>query len=149
MSTTERPIPSGARPWLAPLALVVVLGLVLAACGGGGGGGNGASAFKLRVAVINETETDATVSLDTFEPGEATTLATCTAQVITYDLPEGEEWILVLNGQTVIDSLELTDLQIDRNLIAEVIANEDGSVEQLSLAPGALIGPPAQAGICN
>jgi hypothetical protein len=136
---------------LLPPVLVVAVALLLAACGGGGGGGNGdgPSAFKLRVVVINETEEDATIQLNGLEPGEPNTLASCTAQVFTFDLPEGEDWTLVVNEQTAIDSLELTEVQIDRNLIAEVIANEDGTVEQLSLTAGGLIGAPAQAGICT
>jgi len=150
MSMTVSPIPSRSRSRMVPLALVVACALLLAACGGGGGGnGNGAAAFTLRVAFINETDADATIQLIALEPGEPSTVPSCMAEVFAFGLPEGEDWTLVVNEQTVIDSLELTDVQIDRNLIAEVLAREDGTVEQLSLAPGRLIGAPAQSGICN
>jgi hypothetical protein len=150
MSMSTRPIRSDARPTRAALALLLVLGLVLAACGGGGGGGGGnGTALKLRVAVVNETTGDIDVSLDAASgPGTPEALATCTAKVFTLDLPD-EDWMLTVNGQTAIDSLNLEPIQEDKNLIAEVNANEDGTVTLESLQPGALMGVPAQAGICN
>ena len=131
MSMTERPIPSGARPRSGPLAMLVVLGLVLAACGGGGGGGDGSDTFTLRVAVINETEGPIDVSLDVAgEPGEPQSLESCTADVLAFEFPAFEDWVLTVNGQTAIDSTTFADNLFDRNLIAEVWAREDGTVEQ-------------------
>lgn len=149
---TERPIPSAARPRHGLIAMLLVLGLALVACGGGGGGGGGGDGdtLTLRVAVVNETEGDAAVSLDVAgTPGEETVIATCSAQVLELEFPAFEDWVLSVAGQTAIDSTQLQDNQLDRNLIAEVWVNEDGSVTQESLAPGRLIGAPAQAGICN
>jgi hypothetical protein len=154
MSTTERPFRSEARSRLRPsalaAALVAALVVVLAACGGGGGGGGGGdSALKLRVAVINETSDDLAISLDATEPGEPQTLATCRGEVYAFDLPEGEEWVLTLNGQTVIDSLDLEANLIDRNLTAEVQANEDGTVKLERIQAGSQVSRPAQLGICT
>jgi hypothetical protein len=150
MSTTARPFPSEARPRLAWLALVAVLGVVLAACGGGGGGGGGGDGgLKLVVAVVNETTDDLTVSLDVGgEAGQVQTLATCKAEIYTFTLPDGE-WVLALNGQTVIDSFELETNIVDRNLIAEVQANDDGTVTLTRVSPGSQVSKPAQAGICT
>jgi hypothetical protein len=149
MSTTARPFVSEARPRLAWLALVVVLGVVLAACGGGGGGGGGGGALKLRVAVVNETPDDLAVSFDVGgTPGEPAMLATCKAEVYTYDLPD-EDWVLTLNGETVIDSFELEANLLDRNLTAEVRANEDGSVKLVRVQAGSNQSKPAQLGICT
>lgn len=154
MSTTERPFRSEARSRLRPsalaAALVAALVLVLAACGGGGGGGGGGdSALMLRVAVINETTDDLAISLDATEPGEPQTLATCKGEVYAFELPEGEEWVLTLNGQTVIDSLDLEANLIDRNLTAEVQANEDGTVRLERIQAGSQVSRPAQLGICT
>ena len=150
MSTTERPFPSEARPRLVWLALVAVLGVVLAACGGGGGGGGGGDgALKLAVAVINETTDDLTVSLDVGgEAGQVQTLATCTGEVYTFSLPDGE-WVLALNGETVIDSFELETNLVDRNLVAEVQANDDGTVTLTRVNAGSQVTRPTQAGICT
>jgi hypothetical protein len=146
--TTARPIPSARRRGAALVAATIALALILAACGGGGGGG-GATTFKLRVAIVNETATDATITLDVAGvPGEEQALPTCRGQVFEFDLPEGEDWTMTVNGEIAIDSLALEENQRDRNLIGEVTVLEDGTVEQESLAPGALIGPPAQSGIC-
>lgn len=150
MSTHPRTFPFETRPRLAWLALVAVLGIVLAACGGGGGGGGGGDeGLKLAVAVINETADDLTVSLDVGgEPGESQTLATCRGDVYTFTLPDGE-WVLALNGQTAIDSFDLEANLIDRNLIAEVQANDDGTVTLTRISAGTQVTRPAQAGICT
>jgi hypothetical protein len=147
--TTARPIPSARRRGAALVAATIALALILAACGGGGGGGNGATTFKLRAATVNETATDATVTLDVAGvPGEEQILETCRGRVFEFDLPAGEDWTMSINGQVAIDSLALEENQIDRNLIAEVTLLEDGTIELESLSAGALIGPPAQSGIC-
>ncbi|HET6745752.1 MAG TPA: hypothetical protein VFH90_07890 [Candidatus Limnocylindria bacterium] len=147
--TTARPIPSARRRGPALVAATIALALILAACGGGGGGGNGATTFKLRAATVNETATDATITLDVAGvPGEEQILETCRGRVFEFDLPAGEDWAMSVNGQVAIDSLALEENQIDRNLIAQVTVLEDGTVELESLSPGALIGPPAQSGIC-
>ena len=146
--TTARPIPSARRRGPALAAAVIALALILAACGGGGGGG-GATTFKLRVAVVNETATDATITLDVAGvPGEEQILETCRGRVFEFNLPEGEDWTMNINAEVAIDSLALEENQRDRNLIAEVTLHEDGTVEQESLSVGALIGVPAQSGIC-
>jgi hypothetical protein len=149
MSTTARPSPFEARPRLGWLALVAVLGVVLAACGGnGGGGGGGGGALKLNVAVVNETTDDLTITLDVGgEPGQEQTLETCRAEVYGFTLPDGE-WVLALNGQPVIDSFDLEANLIDRNLIAEVQANDDGTVTLTRISAGTQVTKPAQAGIC-
>jgi hypothetical protein len=122
--------------------------ILLAACGGGGGGG-GAAAFKLRVAVTNEAPEAASVSLDVAgAPGEPQTVESCKGAALTFDLPEGEDWTLAVNGEPAIDSLQIDPNLIDKNLIAEVWIHADGTVEQKSINPGALIGPPAASGIC-
>lgn len=141
--TTARPIPSARRRGPALVAATIALALILAACGGGGGGGNGATTFKLRAATVNETATDATITLDVAGvPGEEQILETCRGRVFEFDLPAGEDWAMSVNGQVAIDSLALEENQIDRNLIAQVTVLEDGTVELESLSPGALIGPP-------
>ena len=147
--TTASPIPSARRRGPALAAATLALALILAACGGGGGGGGGPTAFKLRVATVNETASDATITLDVAGvPGEEQILETCRGRVFEFDLPEGEDWTMTINGEVAIDSLALEETQRDRNLIAEVTLHEDGTVEQESLSVGALIGPPAQSGIC-
>jgi hypothetical protein len=149
MSTTARSFPSEARPRLAMLALVAVLGVVLVACGGGGGGGGDGSGLKLAVAVINETTDDLAITLDVDGVSEqAQTLPTCKAEVYSFALPDGE-WVLALNGQTVIDSFELEANLIDRNLIAEVQANDDGTVTLTRISAGSQVSRPAQLGICT
>jgi hypothetical protein len=153
MSMTARPYPSNARPRRSVMAAIVLLAIVLAACGGGGGGGgNGdgnSSGYMLRVAVTNEVRSGPVdASLDTdLEPGEATSIDSCSAKVLELAIPL-DDWRLVVNGQTAIDSTQMDPNLIDRNLIAEVVANDDGTVTQKSLAIGGGIGAPAQAGIC-
>ena len=149
MSITARPFPFEARPRLIRLALVAALGVVLAACGGGGGGNGDVSGLGLNVAVVNETTDDLAITLDVGgEPGQAQTLATCKAEVYAFDLPDGE-WVLALNGQTAIDSFELEANLIDRNLIAEVQANDDGTVSLIRISAGTQVSKPAQLGICT
>lgn len=153
MSMTARPYPSSARPRRRGMAAILLFGFVLAACGGGGGGGNGgdgnSSGYILHVAITNEVRSgpvDASVDTD-LEVGEATSIDSCSAAVLEFPIPI-DDWRLVVNGQTAIDSTQMDANLIDRNLIAEVIANDDGTVTQKSLAIGGGIGAPAQAGIC-
>jgi hypothetical protein len=150
MSTTARRFPSEVRPGLVWLAVIAVLSVVLVACGGGGGGGGGAAgALKLRVAVINETTEDLAISMDVDgTPGEPQMLATCKAEVYEFDIPDGD-WVLALNGQTVIDSFELEANLLDRNLTAEVQANDDGTVTLTRIQAGSQVSRPAQLGICT
>jgi hypothetical protein len=149
MSTTARSFPSEARPRLVWVAVIAVLSVVLVACGGGGSGGGDGSGLKLAVAVINETTDDLAITLDVDGVSEqAQTLPTCKAEVYSFALPDGE-WVLALNGQTVIDSFELEANLIDRNLIAEVQANDDGTVTLTRISAGSQVSRPAQLGICT
>lgn len=149
---TARPIPFPARPHRAGLALVAVLGLMLAACGGGGGGGGGdgaASDFSLKVVVVNETTDTIDVSLDTpSEVGEPTSIDTCKAKLITYAIPL-DDWTLMVNGQTAIDSVAMADNLFDKNLIAQFVLNDDGSLTEKLFSPGTDLNVPAAFGICT
>jgi hypothetical protein len=150
--TTARPIPSARRRGHALSGIAVACAIILlAACGGGGGGGGGEAALKLRLSAVNETPETATFTLDVDgEPGEAQTLDTCKGTVFTFDLPfDPATWAVTVNGDVVIDSTQLDANLIDKNLIAELIIKEDGTVELTEeVQPGALIGAPAQSGIC-
>ena len=147
--TTARPIPSARRRGPAVAAAAIAVALILAACGGGGGGG-GATTFRLRVVAINETAATATFTLDVGGvPGEPQEVESCKGRVLTFDLPaDPETWTFTANGEIAIDSATLEDVQRDKNLIAEVILHEDGTVEQESLSIGAGISAPAASGIC-
>ena len=153
MSMTARPYPSRARPRRREMVAILLFGFVLAACGGGGVGGNGGggntSGYMLRVAIINEVRSGPVdASLDTdLEVGEATSIDSCSAKVLELPIPL-DDWRLMVNGQTAIDSTQMDANLIDRNLIAEIVANDDGTVTEKSLAIGGGIGAPAQAGIC-
>lgn len=150
--TTARPIPSARRRGhaLAGMAFACAL-ILLAACGGGGGGGNGDAALKLRLSTVNETLEPATVTLDVDgEPGEPQTLDSCKGTVFVFDLPfDPATWAVTINGEIAIDSTQLDPNLIDKNLIGEVLILEDGTIEVTEeITPGALIGAPAQSGIC-
>lgn len=150
MAMTTRPAHSSARPRRAGIALTLLVGMALTACGGGGGGGGGGAAnTTLRVAVINEVRSGPIdVSLDTAtETGEVTSIESCKAQVLELSIPN-DDWTLMVNGQVAIDSTQMDPTLEGKNLIAEVTANDDGTVTQDRLAVGAQIGAPAQAGIC-
>ena len=153
MSMTARPYPSSARPRRSVVAAILLLGIVLAACGGGGGGGGGGdgntSGYILRVAITNDVRSGPVdASLDTdLETGEVTSIESCSAAVLELPIPL-DDWRLMVNGQTAIDSTQMDPNLIDRNLISQVTANDDGTVTQKSLAIGGGIGAPAQAGIC-
>lgn len=144
---TRRPIRSAAR-LAAPMALLLVLGLVLAACGGGGGGGGGGAGYKLRTAVINETSAPIDVSLDGAEPGTPTSVDTCDAELIEYDLPDGD-WTLTVNGQPALESSKLDAIYQARNIIAEVDLQEDNTITINNISAGAFIQTPTKANICS
>ncbi|HEX5579477.1 MAG TPA: hypothetical protein VFY43_07420 [Candidatus Limnocylindria bacterium] len=149
--TTARPIPSARRRGhaLAGMAFACAL-ILLAACGGGGGGGGDAT-YKLRLATTNETPAAATVTLDVDgEPGEPQTLDSCTGTVYTFDLPaDPATWAVTINDEIAIDSTQLDPNLIDKNLIAAVVINEDGTIEfPTEVVAGALISGPAATGIC-
>lgn len=133
------------RPGLAPMAAVIVLGLALAACGGDNGGDGGGPALMLRVAVANETDSEATMQIN---DGEAQTLESCKGSVFTFELPDSD-WVLNVNGQPAIDSLELESRLIGRNLTAQVWINEDGTLETRHLTAGSNIQAPAALSICT
>lgn len=144
---------SGRQPTAAGRAAVVAatvtLALVLAACGGGdnggGGGGGGDTQYIIQVAIANETTEDATIELTDAEPQ---TLATCKGNVYTFNLPV-TDWILSVNGQPVVDSLDLDPNYLDKNLVANLWLNEDGTVDVERVQPGSNIQKPAQPSICT
>ena len=135
------------RPAATALAVVATLGLVLAACGGGGGGnGNGeGSGFTLRVSIGNETTDVATLQLD---DGEPQTVESCKGGVFSFEMPF-TDWILTVNGETVIDSLEYQPNELDNDVAARLWLNEDGSTEVQSFLPGSNISAPATISICT
>ena len=150
--TTARPIPSARRRGhaLAGMAFACAL-LLLAACGGGGGGGGGEAAFKLRLAGVNETEAPINVTLDVDgTPGEPQSLDSCKGILFTFDIPaDPGTWTVSVDDNIVIDSTQLDPNLIDKNLIGEITALPDGTVEITEdIQPGALISPPAASGIC-
>lgn len=133
----------------APLALILVLGLLLAACGGdGGGGGGGGGAVKLRVAVVNQTQDTIQVSLDGAEPGTPMEVEKCDAQVFTLDQPDSD-WTLTVDGKPAIESVNLEANMQARNLIAQVRLNKNGELVVDNLSAGSSIQTPSKLGICS
>lgn len=127
-------------------AAVAVLGLVLAACGGGNGGnGNGDAAYTLRVAFANETEEEATIAMN---DGEAQVIDSCKGGVFSFAMPV-EAWILTVNGETAIDSLEYQPNELDNDVAARLWLYDDGSLELDSFLPGSNISAPAALSICT
>ena len=143
MAMTTRPAQSNARPRRAGIALTILVGIALT------GGGGGTTANTLRVAVINEVRSGPIdVTMDTpSTTGDVNSIDSCKAKVLELSIPD-DDWTLTVNGQPAIDSTQIDPNLIGKNLIAEVTANDDGTVTQKSLAVGAQIGAPAQAGIC-
>ena len=135
-----------ARPVTLAFAALAALGLLLAACGGGGGNGNGngGGEFTLRVSFANETEAEATLQLN---DGTAQTVESCKGGVFTFDMP-ATDWILTVNGETAIDSLEYQPNELDQDVAAQLWLNEDGTVELQSFSPGSNITAPAALTIC-
>ncbi|HEX6127854.1 MAG TPA: hypothetical protein VF071_02425 [Candidatus Limnocylindria bacterium] len=135
------------RPAVAAMAAIAALGLVLAACGGGGGGnGNGdGSGFTLRVSFANETADVATLQLD---DGEPVTVESCKGGVFSFEMP-ATDWILTVNGETAIDSLEYQPNELDNDVAARMWLYEDGRLELESFLPGSNISAPATISICT
>ncbi len=129
------------RPAIAALA---ALGLLIAACGGGSGGGGGGN-FVIRVAFANQTDAPATLQMADGEPVE---VESCRGGVFTFPMPE-TDWVLTVNGETAIDSLEQDPQDIDNNVAARLWLREDGTTELESLLPGSNITPPATLSICT
>lgn len=132
-----------ARP---AVAGIVLLGLLVAACGGGGGGGGGDATYTLRVAFANETDAEAALALN---DGEAQVVESCKGGVYLFTMP-ATDWVLTVNGETAIDSIEQNPLHIDNNdAAARLWLHEDGSIELESFAPGSNISAPAALSICT
>lgn len=129
------------------VAAVATLGLLIAACGGGNGGngGNGESGFTLRVAFANETAEAATLALD---DGEPQTVESCKGGVFMFEMP-ATDWVLTVNGETAIDSLEYQPNELDNDVAAKLWLHEDGTVELQSFLPGSNIQAPAGISICT
>jgi hypothetical protein len=128
-------------------AAVALLGLVVAACGGGNGGngGNGEGSYTLRVAFANETDASADLALN---DGEPQTVETCKGGVFSWGMPF-EDWILTVNGETAIDSLDYQPNELDQDVAARLWLHEDGSLELESFLPGSNISAPAALSICT
>jgi hypothetical protein len=125
------------------------LGLLLAACGGGGGGGGGEGSYTLRLAFVNESPETATVQLNSGETqGEPQEVESCKGRVLTFAMP-ATEWIITVNGETAIDSLERQPNELDNDVAARLQLNEDGTLTLDSFLPGSNINPPAALGICT
>lgn len=130
-----------------PLAIVALAmaALVLAACGGGGGGGGGeTSEFVVRVAIANETADVATLQVN---DGEPQTVDSCTGGVFIFNLP-ATDWVLTVNGQAAVDSLEIDPLYLDKNLVSNMWLYEDGRLEVERTVPGSNIQAPPRLIIC-
>jgi hypothetical protein len=123
--------------------------LLIAACGGGGGGGGGETAFTLRVAFANESADTASLQINSGETqGTAQEVETCKGRVLMFDMPE-TEWVLTVNGETAIDSLEYQPNQLDNDVAARLWLREDGTIELESFSPGSNISAPAALSICT
>jgi hypothetical protein len=130
-------------------AAVVALGLVIAACGGGSGGGGGDREFVLRLAFTNESADTATVQLNSGETqGEPQEVETCKARVLTFTMPFSE-WVIAVNGETAIDSLEYQPNELDNDVAARLQLNEDGTLTLESFLPGSNVNAPPALGICT
>lgn len=138
----QYPPSTRARP---AIAAVVLLGLVVAACGGGGGGGGGDELFTLRVSFANETDAEATLALN---DGNPQVVESCKGGIFTWEMPI-EDWILTVNGETAIDSLEYQPNELDQDVAARLWLHDDGSVELESFQPGSNITAPAAIAICT
>jgi hypothetical protein len=127
---------------------VAALGMLVAACGNGGGGG-GDQDFLLRLAFTNESEETATVQLNSGETqGEPQEVESCKARVLTFPMP-ATEWVIAVNGETAIDSLEYQPNELDNDVAARLQLNEDGTFTLESFLPGSNINAPPALGICT
>lgn len=135
---------SGGAAWL---GAVTALALVLAACGGGDGGGGGGDTtdYQIQVAIANETTEQMTIRLD---DGETQTLETCTGNVFFFNLP-ATDWVVYVNDQPAVDSLDLDPNYLDKNLVANLWLNEDGTLDVERVQPGSNIAKPAKPSICT
>ena len=143
---------SGGRSSKSPTAVMftaaAALALVLAACGGGdngGGGGGGGTGYVIQVAIANEKTEQMSIQLD---ESEAKTLETCTGAVFTFDLP-ATDWVLTVNGESAVDSLDLDPSYLDKNLVANLWLHDDGTLEVERVVPGSNIQAPAKPSICT
>jgi hypothetical protein len=144
MANIERQNRRGRRR--SAVAAVTLLGLVVAACGGGGGGGgNGDQLFTLRVAFANESDAEATVALNDANPQA---VESCKGAILTYEMPV-EAWILTVNGETAIDSLEYQANQLDNDVNARLWLHEDGTLELEAFNPGSNIQGITAVSICT
>ncbi len=124
------------------------LGLLLAACGGGSSGG-GDGNYTLRLAFVNESPETAAVQLNSGDvQGEPQEVESCKGQVLTFAMP-ATEWVITVNGETAIDSLEYQPNELNNDVAARLQLNEDGTLTLDSFLPGSNINPPAALGICT
>jgi hypothetical protein len=131
------------------IAAVAAVGLLIAACGGGSGGGGGDQAFTLRLAFTNETADTASVQLNSGETqGEPQEVESCKARVLTFPMPE-TEWVVTVNGETAIDSLEYQPNELDNDVAARLTLNEDDTLTLESFLPGSNVNAPPALGICT
>ena len=145
MSISRGQIPAVGRR--TPVAVVVgaTLALLLAACGGGNGGnGNGGSEYVMRVAIANETAEAATLQVG---EGEPQMVESCNGAVLIFNLP-ATDWVLTVNGEPAVDSLELDPSYLDRNLVANMWLHEDGALDVERVLPGSNIQAPPRLIIC-
>ena len=144
MSTSTGPSRGRGRARLRTVAAVTTLAVLLIGCGGGNGGGGGGGAAVLGVAFANETDTQATLQLG---EGEPVTVESCKGGVFRFDLPDAD-WILTVNGEPAIDSIELDPNYLGRNMVADLWLNEDGTVDVNRVLPGTNISAPTSTLIC-
>lgn len=144
MAISEGHVKPTMRTGAVPMAAVAIVALLLAACGGGNGG-NGEVTNVIRVAFANETDSDATIQLNDSEP---TVVESCKGGVFIFDLP-ATDWVVTVNGETAVDSLELEPTHLDSNLVANLWLHEDGTLETERVLPGSNIQAPASLSICT
>ena len=99
----------------------------------------------MKVAFANETAEAATLQLD---DGDVTSVETCTGGVFEFNLP-ATDWVLKVNGEPGVDSLEIDPNYLDKNLVANLWLHEDGTLEVERVQPGSQIQPPAKPSICT
>jgi hypothetical protein len=59
------------------------------------------------------------------------------------------EWVIAVNGETAIDSLEYQPNELDQDVAARLQLNEDGTFTLESFLPGSNINAPPALGICT
>jgi hypothetical protein len=60
-----------------------------------------------------------------------------------------EAWILTVNGETAIDSLEKQPNELDNDVATLVWLHDDGTIEVKSFLPGSNISAPTGLSICT